>query len=207
MACWLGMLWGERDMDMFLMRHGKAGSRTPSPADSSRSLTTAGIREVEKTAAGLRRAGIAFTYVASSPLTRAVQTAKIVAAAAGATPVDRGIARSGRKKGAGSARPPAVHRWDELKPEADAGAALGRIAGLPFDSSVLLVGHEPSMTTILGLLVSGGGGGGGGSPRAAPLSINLKKGGMARLRILSTVPDVRGELRWLATPRQIGCLG
>lgn len=191
------------------MRHGKAGRRTPSPADSSRALSAAGAREVKKTAAGLRRAGIAFAYVASSPLTRAMQTAKIVAAAAGGPARARGgSSGGGRKKGAGSARPPAVHRWDELKPEADAGAALGRIAGLPFDSSVLLVGHEPSMTTILGLLVSGGAGaGGGGPPRAAPLSINLKKGGMARLRILSTVPDVRGELRWLATPRQIGCLG
>ena len=191
------------------MRHGKAGRRTPSPADSSRALTAAGAREVKKTAAGLRRAGIAFAYVASSPLTRAMQTAKIVAAAAGGPARARGgSSGGGRKKGAGSARPPAVHRWDELKPEADAGAALGRIAGLPFDSSVLLVGHEPSMTTILGLLVSGGAGaGGGGPPRAVPLSINLKKGGMARLRILSTVPDVRGELRWLATPRQIGCLG
>lgn len=188
------------------MRHGKAGRCTPSPADSSRALTAAGAREVKKTAAGLRRAGIAFAYVASSPLTRAMQTAKIVAAAAGGPARARGGSPGGgRKKGAGSARPPAVHRWDELKPEADAGAALGRIAGLPFDSSVLLVGHEPSMTTILGLLVSGGGG--GGPPRAAPLSINLKKGGIARLRILSTVPDVRGEMRWLATPRQIGCLG
>ena len=191
------------------MRHGKAGRRTPSPADSSRALTAAGAREVKKTAAGLRRAGIAFAYVASSPLTRAMQTAKIAAAAAGGPARARGGPGGGRKKGAGSARPPAVHRWDELKPEADAGAALGRIAGLPFDSSVLLVGHEPNMTTILSLLVSGGGegGGGGGHPRAAPLSINLKKGGVARLRILSTVPGVRGELRWLATPRQVGCLG
>ena len=187
------------------MRHGKAGRRTPSPADSSRALTAAGAREVKKTAAGLRRAGIAFAYVASSPLTRAMQTAKIAAAAAGGPARARGGSGGGRKKGAGSARPPAVHRWDELKPEADAGAALGRIAGLPFDSSVLLVGHEPNMTTILSLLVSGGGG--VGRPGAAPLSINLKKGGVARLRILSTVPGVRGELRWLATPRQVGCLG
>ena len=182
------------------MRHGKAGDRTPSPADSARDLTAAGSREVKKTAAGLRRAGIAFDYVASSPLARAMQTAKIVAAA--------GAPAGGRKKGAGSARAPAVHRWDELRPEAAAESALGRIAGLAFDSSALLVGHEPNLTMLLGLLVSGGGGGGpGGAARAAPLSINLKKGGIARLRILSTVPAVRGELRWLATPRHIGCLG
>ena len=206
------------------MRHGKAGARTPSPADSSRALTAAGAREVKKTAAGLGRAGIAFGYVASSPLTRAMQTAKIVAAAAGAPPGGRagagrrrgggGGGGGGRKKGGGgAARRPAVHRWDELKPEAAPGSALERIAGLPFDSSALLVGHEPGMTALLGRLVSGGGSGaGGGGARhpaahpAAPLSINLKKGGVARLRILSTVPEVRGELRWLATPRHLGCL-
>ena len=188
---------GDRPVDLFLMRHGKAGERTPSPADSARALTAAGSREVKKTAAGLRRAGIAFDHVASSPLPRAMQTAKIVAAASGAP-------AGGRKKGAGPARPPAVSRWDELKPEASAESALGRIAGLAFDSSALLVGHEPNLTLLLGLLVSGGGSG-SGLP-AAPLSINLKKGGIARLRILSTVPVVRGELRWLATPRHIGCL-
>ena len=99
-----------------------------------------------------------------------------------------------------------MHLWDELKPEATAESTLGRIASLPPDSSALLVGHEPGMTMILSLLVSGKGRG-SGHPHTAPLSINFKKGGVARLRILSTVPDVRGELRWLATPRQIGCLG
>lgn len=211
---------GERGVDLFLMRHGKAGARTPSPADSARALTAAGTREVKRTAAGLRRAGIAFAYVASSPLTRAMQTAKIAAAEAGAAApaggrgAEQGGSRrggggkggAGRKKGGGGggARRPAVHRWDELKPEAAPDSALGRIAGLPFDSSALLVGHEPNMTALIGLLVSGGGGGAG--RLAAPPSINLKKGGVARLRVLSTVPEVRGELRWLATPRHLGCL-
>ena len=191
------------------MRHGKAGARTPSPADSARALTSAGAREVKKTASGLRRAGISFDYVASSPLARAMQTAKIVAAAAGAAPAAGSRAAAGRagKKGAGSAPPPAVRRWDELKPEAAAGSALDRIAGLAYDSSVLLVGHEPGMTALLGLLVSGGAASSAAGAHAPSLSINLKKGGIARLRILSTVPGMSGELRWLATPRHIGCLG
>lgn len=210
---WTQAAGGERRVDLFLMRHGKAGARTPSAADSSRALTSAGTREVKKTASGLRRAGISFDHVASSPLTRAMQTARIVAAAAGAAAGSGAAAGGGRKKGAKPARPPSVHRWDELKPEAAAESALGRIAGLAYDSSVLLVGHEPCMTTLLGLLVSGGAGAGAGrrgTPAAAaaraPFSINLKKGGMARLRILSTVPEVRGELRWLATPRHMECL-
>ena len=204
---------GEPRVDLFLMRHGKAGARAPSTADSSRALTSAGAREVKKAASGLRRAGISFDYVASSPLTRAMQTARIVAGAAAAKPAGgRGTdaAAAGRKKGR-PAPPPSVHRWDELKPEAAAESALERIAGLAYDSSALLVGHEPCMTMLLGLLVSGGGAGRRGPastpapPPPAP-SINLKKGGMARLRIVSTVPEVRGELRWLATPRHLECL-
>lgn len=198
-------------MDLFLMRHGKAARRSPSPADHTRALTAAGMREVRRTAAGLRRAGIAFGYVASSPLTRAMQTAEIVASSCAASP-STANGKGGRRKGgrgggdgaagAAVARRPAVDAWDELKPEADARSALRRIAAIRSGTPALLVGHEPGMTGLLGLLVSGRGGGG----IDAPLLINLKKGGMARLRILSTVPEASGELRWLATPRQLGCL-
>lgn len=190
-------------MDLFLMRHGKAGRRSPSPADHTRALTAAGVREVRRTAAGLRRAGIAFEYVASSPLTRAMQTAEIVASACAAPGGRRGGRKSAGGATAAAARPPAVHAWDELKPEADARSALERTAAIGFGASALLVGHEPGMTRLLGLLVSGRSGGGG---IGAPLLVNLKKGGVARLRILSTVPEASGELRWLATPRQLGCL-
>lgn len=205
---------GDCAMDLFLMRHGKAGQGSPSPADSARALTAAGEREVRRTAAGLRRAGITFEHVASSPLARAMQTAEIVAPAcaapAAAAPGPAAGGGRGRRKGgkggrtAGAAAPPspapAVHAWDELRPEADLRSALERIAAIGFGTSVLLVGHEPGMTALLGRLVSGRGGVNG------PLSINLKKGGMARLRILSTVPEVGAELRWLATPRQLRCL-
>lgn len=187
------------------MRHGKAGRGSPAPDDSARSLTAAGEREVRGIASGLRRSGIKFEYVASSPLARAMQTAEIVAPACAAPAAGGAGGGGGRRKGrrgrriAAPAAPP-VHAWDELKPEADLRSALERIAAVGFGRSVLLVGHEPGMTALLGRLVSGRGGVNG------PLSVNLKKGGVARLRVLSTVPEVCGELRWLATPRQLRCL-
>ena len=178
------------------MRHGKAGVSLPSSprADSARGLTEAGVRDVRRIAAGLGRAGIAFGYVASSPLARALQTAEIVASAASAAPEP---GAGGRKRAKKTSAPP-PHSWNELRPEAAPEDALGRIAEIGFGRSALLVGHEPNMTVLMGRIISG---------RAAePPMVNLKKGGMARLRILSIAPEARGELRWLATPRQLGCL-
>ena len=37
-------------------------------------------------------------------------------------------------------------------------------------------------------------------------SIVVKKGGLAKIRIISTTPELRGELRWLLTPRIIKSL-
>ncbi|MGD1839219.1 MAG: hypothetical protein ACPKPY_14310, partial [Nitrososphaeraceae archaeon] len=33
------------------------------------------------------------------------------------------------------------------------------------------------------------------------ININLKKAGLSKIKILSTFPTLRGELRWLLTPR------
>jgi len=33
--------------------------------------------------------------------------------------------------------------------------------------------------------------------------INLKKAGMARIRVISTLPKIKGELRWLLTPKHL----
>ena len=34
----------------------------------------------------------------------------------------------------------------------------------------------------------------------------MKKGGLAKIMIISTTPELRGELRWLLTPRIIKSL-
>ena len=163
------------------MRHGKAGAGSPHPDDGRRPLNAAGKAEAAEISAALARAGIAFDFVASSPLSRAVQTAEIVAPG-----------RKGRRR---------VELWDELKPEAAPGAALSRIAGLQFGPSALLVGHEPGLGALVGSIMAAA----GPAARAgrAPPSLAVKKGGMAKLRMLSLSPAPRGQLRWLATPRQL----
>jgi phosphohistidine phosphatase len=67
-------------MDLYVIRHaeaypiGEAGAET----DEARPLTPAGEEQARRTAAALKRRGIAFDHLISSPLVRARQTAEII---------------------------------------------------------------------------------------------------------------------------------
>jgi phosphohistidine phosphatase len=67
---------------------------------------------------------------------------------------------------------------DELKPEGNKLQFYKKLSTLKQDSSVLIVGHEPYLS-------------------------DLKKGGLARIRIISLLPKIQGELRWLLTPKHM----
>jgi len=109
--------------------------------------------------------------IGASPLKRALQTAEIVAKA-----LDL-------KK--------ALEVWDELKPEGDRKVLYKRLSKMKRDSSVLIVGHEPYLTTAIGELITGG----------HEAAIVLKKAGLAKIEISIFSPVPKAELRWLLTPR------
>jgi phosphohistidine phosphatase len=69
-------------MEIFLLRHGPAVERgTPGfEADSARPLTPKGRRQLRKIAASIKKMGLDFNLILSSPLLRTKQTAEIVAA-------------------------------------------------------------------------------------------------------------------------------
>ena len=83
--------------------------------------------------------------------------------------------------------------WDELRPEANRLDLYRRLSKMKQDADLLLVGHDPFMTTVIGEIISGG----------LNVKISLKKGGLARVQIDSFTPKAAGELRWLLTPKQI----
>ena len=116
--------------------------------------------------------GIRFDKIAASPLKRTYETAAIVAKTLKI--LDH------------------LEEWDELKPEGDRSELYRRLSKVK-GSDILLVGHEPYLSTMIGEIVSGNGGS----------HISLKKAGLAKLRITSLVPKTSGELRWLLTPKQI----
>jgi phosphohistidine phosphatase len=165
-------------MELYLFRHGEAGARlSVSSKDEDRALTASGKEDVEAAGKALVRMGLQFDVIAASPLKRAKDTALILNNALG--------------------RRDSVEEWPELKPEGSKGALYKRLAKLKTNSSVLCVGHEPYITTAIGEITGMGGEG------AAGFRIVLKKAGMARVKIIGFSPRIKGELRWLLTPRQV----
>jgi len=163
-------------MDVFFLRHGEAGKRLPSSSkDYQRTLTAAGRNEVEQIANAFLEMRIKFDLIATSPLKRAFETAEIVAK----------VMKS---------RDGELETWDELKPEGQRSQFYRKLSKIgDGSSSILIVGHEPYLSSTIGEMISG-----------SNCSIVLKKAGIAKVRLIEySGTEPRGELRWLLTPRQL----
>lgn len=166
-------------MDLFILRHGEAGKRLSSgSSDFDRPLTVTGRREVADIAESLKAFGIKFNFIITSPLKRAHQTASIVAIA------------FNREKN--------VKTWDELKPEGsriDLYRKLSQRFESKQDSSILIVGHEPYLSSLISEIVF---------ETNTSIHVVLKKAGLAKIRIMSQhAQSMHGELEWLLTPKLI----
>ena len=163
-------------MNLFLLRHGVAVERDEFDyaKDAARPLTPKGKKQLHTVAAALRALGLGFDGLWSSPLVRARQTAEILAA-------DLKLQKR-------------LAFTDELKPGGDAKKLVQRIEGLKkAPGNVLLVGHEPDLSELISLLVTGNHGGG----------FALKKGGLAKLEIQKLRAGKCAILAWLLTPAQM----
>jgi phosphohistidine phosphatase len=165
-------------VNLFILRHGPAeepGGKSYT-GDASRPLTPDGRRKTRRVAKALADLGLSFDVIISSPYRRARQTAEIVAEKLGLSTK--------------------LEVSDSLKPGGDLKALIRSLAqsksGL---KSVLLVGHEPSLSGLISLLV-------GGDPGMA---VVLKKAGLAKLQADTLKPGRCAALKWLLTPRQL-CL-
>jgi phosphohistidine phosphatase len=155
---------------LFIIRHGEAGNRMTDPAkDSDRALTSLGRTEMHRIGKSLKESGLEAKQIVTSPLRRAKETAEIVAQIL---------------------KIPLLEEWDELRPGGNRESLYRRLARIERGSRVVLVGHEPYLTAMIGEIV--------GTPEARLI---LKKGGLAKVRITSFAPLVQGELRWLLTPK------
>lgn len=160
-------------MELYILRHGESGKRLPvGSKDSERTLTVAGQEELEEIASALTKLDITLDFIATSPLRRASQTARIV------------IRALNIKKGK-------IEEWNELKPESKRTELYHKLSQFKPESSVLVVGHEPYLSAVISEVAFGNSGGG----------IVLKKGGLAKLSVTAFQPRVKGQLRWLLTPK------
>jgi phosphohistidine phosphatase len=161
-------------MDLYLLRHGKAAGGS---GEGSRALTPEGRKEIQKAAAWIATRRIPLALVATSPLTRARETADLVHAAVEPRP--------------------GLEVWDELAPGGSFEDLAIRMARHDGTGAILLVGHEPLLSTLASRIIAGD----------EEARITLAKGGLAKIRGIAFTDGVTGELQWLLTPRQIRAMG
>jgi phosphohistidine phosphatase len=137
-------------MDLWLLRHAAAEDRAPSGRDADRELSPDGVRRAREVARGLATLEPGIARVVTSPFRRARQTAEAAAEALGLAD--------------------ALVESQALEPERDPEEILREIA--EGEGDVLVVGHQPHMGALLGLLVAGEG-----------VEIPMKKGGVARVTL------------------------
>lgn len=82
-------------------------------------------------------------------------------------------------------------KLEELRPEGNKLFLYQKLSKLKRDSTVLLIGHEPYLSDVISEAISG----------IPNCKIDLKKAGLARINVISFVPKINGELRWLLTPK------
>jgi phosphohistidine phosphatase len=161
-------------MRVYLLRHGPAGSRDPSrwPDDAARPLSPRGRERTEEAVRGLARLEPAPTVILTSPLVRAEQTAKLLRQA-----------YDGRKV--------SLESLDALAPGGSYRAVLQRLVSLGTNDAVFLVGHEPDLGKLAGVLSFG----------APASSLPLKKAGAVAVAFDGEVRAGAGRLRWFLPPR------
>jgi phosphohistidine phosphatase len=201
-------------MDLFLIMHGQSGSGNSLGRNlgldgiNEKTLTAAGIIEIERTGEALKTLNITPDAIVTSPLEHARQSAEIVDCII--FPNKRGTdgKRRNKKKLKG------VQIWNDLAPEGDIARVYKNLAKFRYDSKILLVGHEPFLTKMAADIVSPSSSSNTrirlhstshsnpnlGSDKGNHRSIVLKRSGLARISITSMNPKLKGELRWLLTP-------
>jgi phosphohistidine phosphatase len=123
-------------MQLFFVRHGLADRSAWEDDDFKRPLTPEGRAKIEESARRLRDIGFQPKRIVSSPLTRALQTAEILADVLelkGSLVVD-----------------------ERLDPRFDVTCLRALLAENPDADSLAFVGHEPSFSEVIGELIGGG---------------------------------------------------
>lgn len=159
-------------MDVILIRHAEAGDRdaTKFPNDDRRPITAEGRKRQTSIARAMKRMGITFDHLLTSPLDRAVQTAEVLAEVF-------------------------AHNGGPVQNEALGHTCTPRnvlklLAKFQPRDSVALVGHEPAFSQVAAALVS----------RDGDLHIELKKSGVIGIGFPGAPELGKGTLLYVLKP-------
>lgn len=155
-------------MKLYMLRHGPALSRSEwKQSDELRPLSDHGVEVVRAVTNKMAALDLGIELIVTSPFERALRTAAMLRESLG------GDVELQEDKG--------------LEPgRFDLEALAEILSRTPEAGAVVVVGHEPSMSTVLSSVVGGG-------------ALTFKKAGLARADLWSAAPPA-GELRWLVPP-------
>ena len=161
-------------MNLSFLRHAKACLRSPKyRPDSQRPLSREGEKTMLQVAGGIKKLEDPFDLILTSPYLRALRTAEILAEAFDS------------KK---------LFVTDHLAAEADPRAVITEItdnfAGL---QNIILVGHEPFLSGLISVLLSGQPG----------VALDFKKAALCKLAIEDLRFGKCATLTWFLPPRQL----
>jgi len=159
-------------MNLYVIRHAIAVDEGTSEyeSDSERPLTDKGRKKMRQIAKALRNLGVEFDLILSSPYVRARETAEILA----------DVFKMKKK----------LDFSDNLIPMGNPELLITEVNEKYSVNSLAVVGHEPHLSTLVGLLVA----------ENAKIDVTLKKGGVCYLSADDLHQEHRATLEWLLTP-------
>lgn len=174
-------------MWLYLVRHADAVPRADwTGDDATRPLTEEGEAEARAAALGLARLDLKVDVILTSPRQRAEQTAHLIAEALGGT----------------------VRTDDLLADGFDIPALASMLSAYSTASGVMLVGHEPDLSTLAGHLCG---------PGHTSAHLHMRKGACCAIKLprhRAEAPGKHGNeldggasLEWLLTTRQLALIG
>ncbi len=161
-------------MNLYIMRHALATDSDENIDDNQRPLTTKGRKKLSKIARNLEKLDLSFGLILTSPYLCARQTADVVADAL-------------------DIKPRRVLESENLTPLGFAERLVEEINGLESVDDLLIVGHEPFLSQLIGMLLAGD----------SSLRIEIKKAGLCKLSIEQLKYNRCATLQWLMTPSQL----
>jgi phosphohistidine phosphatase len=161
-------------MNLYLMRHAIAIDANNVIEDNLRPLTEKGRKKLSGIVQNLKRLDINFEIILTSPYVRARQTTDMLADGLGI-----------KQKN--------VFESENLCPPGFGDGLIDEICTHQGVENILIVGHEPCISQLIGILIAGD----------PDLDIEIKKAGLCKLSVDQLKYGRCARLEWLLTPSQL----